>query len=401
MANDPQLFRVDPQDKATAKIAEVNFADLGFKEVTDIQEWVAKNPGILGGDLLMVAKEYEGFDKTKERVDLLAVDANGALVIIELKRDDSGTEVHWQAIKYASYLQNASAAEIVKMLAAYATISEVEATERLLNHLDAEDLTALNNAQRIILASHKFTSEVLTAVVWLNRNAKTPSGNLISCVKLIPFRDKTSDTVYLQTVPIIPVPGVEQDLVNVGTRQGSGGGTGRKDDEISRFASQVAHFVQMKLPDNNAPDRASSLARGTSRMRRYDLWYSRAPWWRSRLCFRVTFRPADRQGDYVVHIRLFDKDNMASMALENTGQQALDDLGLQPGQGYPEGVLVRDNIGVAMRVGTGSLGDDFAERIATEWREMIALITPVIDDWHAETQDDVEEEEDSSDDEAD
>ena len=398
LAIDPQLFRVSPQDKSTAKIAEVSFTALGFKEVKDIQEWIANNPGILGGDLLIVAKEYKGFDKTNERVDLLAVDANGALVIIELKRDDSGADVHWQAIKYASYLQNATATEIVKMLAAYEEIPDAEATERLVSHLDAEDLTALNNAQRIILASHRFAPEVLSAAVWLNRNAKAPSGDLISCVKLIPFQDKTTDTVYLQTVSIIPVPGVEQYLVNVGTGQGGGGGTGRKDDEISRFASRVANLVRAKSSGSNAPDRASSLARGTSRMRRYDLWYSRSPWWRSRLCFRVTFRPAVQEGNYLVHIRLFDKDNGTSQALENIGKHFQDDLGLQPGQDYPEGVLIRDNLGVAMRVGTHSLDDLFAERIATHWREMIAILTPVIDDWYAETQASADEDDDSSED---
>ncbi|MCP4416125.1 MAG: MmcB family DNA repair protein, partial [Chloroflexi bacterium] len=35
------------------------------------------------------------------RLDLLAVDRQANLVVIELKRDSSGRDVEWQAIKYA------------------------------------------------------------------------------------------------------------------------------------------------------------------------------------------------------------------------------------------------------------------------------------------------------------
>ncbi len=102
MSGEPQLFRINPENRQSDRIEEVDFARLGLKESRDIQEWVADNPGILGDDLLIIGKEFSGFDRTNERLDLLAVDRDGRLVIIELKRDDSGADVHWQAIKYAS-----------------------------------------------------------------------------------------------------------------------------------------------------------------------------------------------------------------------------------------------------------------------------------------------------------
>ncbi len=66
---------------------------------------------------LIVGKEFSGFDRTNEGLDLLAVDRAGRLVVIELKGEDSGADVHWQAIKQASYLQRASASDIVKLTA--------------------------------------------------------------------------------------------------------------------------------------------------------------------------------------------------------------------------------------------------------------------------------------------
>ena len=101
MSSEPQLFKINPGTKDSKSMREIEFADLGFQERRDIQEWIAKNPGILGDELLIIGKEFSGFDRTNERLDLLAVDADGKLVVIELKRDDSGSDVHWQAIKYA------------------------------------------------------------------------------------------------------------------------------------------------------------------------------------------------------------------------------------------------------------------------------------------------------------
>lgn len=78
-----------------------------------MQEWTAKNPEVLGEELLVIQKEFDGFSDTHERLDLLALDKEGKLVIIENKLDDSGRDVTWQAIKYASYCSSMSQDEIV------------------------------------------------------------------------------------------------------------------------------------------------------------------------------------------------------------------------------------------------------------------------------------------------
>ena len=44
------------------------------------------------------------------------------------------------------------------MLAGYSEVSESDAADRLLRHLNADDFNALNNDQRIILASHQIRS---------------------------------------------------------------------------------------------------------------------------------------------------------------------------------------------------------------------------------------------------
>ena len=158
MSGEPHLFRVNPENRVSERIEEVDFSDLGLREQRDIEDWVALNPGILGEDLLIISRQFRGFDRTREIPDLLAVDSDGKLVIIELKRDDSGTDAHWQAIKYASYVRHATYGDVIDMLVKYSGISADEAANRLLDHL--EDSGTLNTDQRIILASHRFAPEV-------------------------------------------------------------------------------------------------------------------------------------------------------------------------------------------------------------------------------------------------
>ena len=73
------MFRINTDTtnaKKTQRVKEVDFAALGFKERDDIQEWIAAAPEILEPDLqesrepglLIIAKEFSGFDKVRDRV---------------------------------------------------------------------------------------------------------------------------------------------------------------------------------------------------------------------------------------------------------------------------------------------------------------------------------------------
>ena len=303
MSAEPQLFRIDPDNGESEKIAEVDFARLGFQERRDIQEWVAANPGILGEDLLIIGKEFSGFDRTDERLDLLAVDTDGKLVVIELKRDDTGADAHWQAIKYASYLQRASADDIIRMLAEYSETSEEDATDSLLQHLNADDFNALNNDQRIILASHRFAPEVTSAALWLNE--KAPSEDLITCVQLTPYQDRENGPLYIQANAIIPVPGIDEYVIGIGessndsvlVKRGSSKlaqtFARNSNDDVTRFLRGVADRAIGRLPVHLRPDKRSRWAgeNKTWNFRYYHLWYSRPPWgnWKMAYFVRLPF----------------------------------------------------------------------------------------------------------------
>ncbi len=367
MSEGPLLFKVDPESQASERIEEVDFALLGLRERKDIQEWIAANPGILGEDLLIIDKEFSGFDRTDERLDLLAVDLDGKLVIIELKRDNTGTDAHWQAIKYASYFRRATPDQIVGMLAEYKKVSQDEATNLLLQHLGTDDLNALNNDQRIILASHRFAPEVTSAALWLND--KAPGENLITCVTLTPYRDANADSLYIQANTIIPVAGEEDYVVGIGGKAQPAAKMRRsfpnRRDEITSFARKVGGLTLERLQNEIRPDKRSRWAEGTPDFRDYRFWYSRAHWAKADLYYAITFRPVEGNPDQRrVNVRFRDNLNLTSAALEG--------IHLDKDQ-------ENDDIGIFIRMGSDSLNESFANRIAEMLCHFIKKITPIVD----------------------
>lgn len=194
------MYKVDIQSKTLIEMSKASFSGLGLKERFDIQEWIEKTPSILGEELLIIAKEFDL--PSRIRLDLLAIDKQANLVIIELKRDDSGSNVDWQSIKYASYCSNFSREEIYQIYAKYLGTNEDESEKKVENFIDTEP-EKLNESQRIILASKEFHSDVASAVLWL-RDFKVD----MQCVKLEPFIDQDRN-LFINPTIIIPLPEAE------------------------------------------------------------------------------------------------------------------------------------------------------------------------------------------------
>ena len=82
------MYLINKDKNDIEQLEEVTFKSAGFSERKHLQEWIAKNPQSLGEELLIIQKEFSGFDDTNERLDLLALDKKGNLVVIENKLDD-------------------------------------------------------------------------------------------------------------------------------------------------------------------------------------------------------------------------------------------------------------------------------------------------------------------------
>ena len=95
------LYRVDEADGSLSEIPETSLSGEGMKERGDLQRWLRDNPDALEDGLFVLAEEYGEWADSSRRIDLLALDQNGRLVVIELKRDE-GAFMDLQAIRYAA-----------------------------------------------------------------------------------------------------------------------------------------------------------------------------------------------------------------------------------------------------------------------------------------------------------
>ena len=293
-----RLYRVHQDSKTLQGVPEIEFTDHKFRERYDIQEWLESTPEIIGEPLLIIAKERTCFEGTRERPDLVALDKDGNLVIIELKRDDSGTTVEWQAIKYASYYSRFKADKIVSTYWDYLkSISdnqevEFEEAQRGIAEFTGEDsFDSLNSKQRIILVSHRFAREVISAVYWLIDKYAME----IKCLQLIPYFDSDKDSYYLQTNVILPVAGVDDVLIGAGSIQQTTQRLGpvRKDDNITSFCTNCSEELTKEIKGDLIPSKQSRWAGVGNGYRYYHLWYDSLLWDNHNLKYAIWYYPID------------------------------------------------------------------------------------------------------------
>ena len=208
------MYQINPTTNQLTKLSKKRFSDLGFKEREHLQEWLVNCPTALGEDLLIIQKEFDGFDETRERLDLLALDKSGNLVLIENKLDDSGRDVVWQSLKYASYCSGLKKADILRLFQNYLDryADGGNASELICEFLEAEDFSdvILNSGteQRIKLVAANFRKEVTSTVLWLLQY------NLqIQCYKATPFQH--GETLFLNLEQIIPTPEAADFMIGI------------------------------------------------------------------------------------------------------------------------------------------------------------------------------------------
>ncbi len=209
------MFQIDKASNTILPLQAKRFAEMGFKERVHLQEWLAHESNALGEELLIIQKEFDGFTGTKERLDLLALDKNGNLVIIENKLDHSGRDVVWQALKYASYCANLTRSQIVKIFQQYLR-EDHNAEDLICEFLEANDINEvklnMENSQRVMLVSANFPKEVTNTALWL-----LGQGIPIQCFKTTLY--VFGQEFLLQIDQIIPTPEAEEFMIGMNAKK--------------------------------------------------------------------------------------------------------------------------------------------------------------------------------------
>lgn len=214
------MFQVKREKNRIYPLQSRTFTEENFEETPHLQEWLAnlqegEMEKAFGEKLLIIQKEFSGFDKTQDKLDLLALDKKGSLVIIENKRDDSGKEIVGQALRYVAYCSTMTKSEIVEAFAKYSGVPEEEASGTICNFLGADDIegATINSrkSQRFILVARKFSIEATSSVLWLLSNDIKAQ-----CMKTSLFRH--DNHLFFDMQQIIPPPEAKEYMVRMSSK---------------------------------------------------------------------------------------------------------------------------------------------------------------------------------------
>jgi len=183
-------------------VAETTFSAAGVRERADMQRLLKDNIGMVAPDTLVIAEEFGAWDVSYRRIDLLGIDRDANLVVIELKRDDTGAHMELQALRYAAMVARMTFDQAVAAYQKYLpepSITE-DARTRLLQFLEQDEPDEASFAQdvRIVLVAADFSRELTTSVMWLNERDLD-----IRCVQLKPY--KLGEQLVLDIEQVIPL----------------------------------------------------------------------------------------------------------------------------------------------------------------------------------------------------
>ncbi len=209
------VFTVQPGVAQRAQ--PTTLEEAGLRERADLQEWVRKNPEILGDAVRIVTFEFGAWKardgRTADRLDLLGLGEDGRLVVAELKRGPAPDTVEMQAIKYAAFASRFTPETLAESHAAYlstvgsAPVSVDAAREQLEEHTGGELDPDLLRRPRIVLVAASFPAQVTASAVWLTE--------MEISVSLIEFNAyRTAHDIVLTVSQSWPIRDVEDFTVS-------------------------------------------------------------------------------------------------------------------------------------------------------------------------------------------
>jgi len=169
----------------------------------ELEDWITSDPSLLGEPLLIIGRQVLIPD-VKDRLDLLALDPQGTVVIIELKRDQLKDPVDIQALRYASYISKWRFEDFENIASNY--LGKVGDPEFNFNALfesfceesGVEEIPDLNRDQKIIIAGSAVRDKLGSVALWLRDHSVD--------IKLIEVQAfKEGKDIIIEPVIIVPL----------------------------------------------------------------------------------------------------------------------------------------------------------------------------------------------------
>src|SRR5207248_8985555 len=242
------MLKIDRNQRKFVAVRRRGLDEAGYRERIGVQAMIRNSPeqffAEMDEHLLLIAEEVRPATFVDDRIDLLALDRSGAVVIIELKRGNNKLQL-LQALAYASMVAEWRQDKLVSHRAQLTNRPDFDITKELEEFLEGDPDT-LNEMQRVILIAEAFDFEVLSTAEWLSERY----GVDIRCYRLTLSSDAESD--FVNCTCIFPPPELSQHAIS----RKRGGRVERDviwadwDEALSSVSQPVADFFREELSRN-------------------------------------------------------------------------------------------------------------------------------------------------------
>ena len=206
------FFEVDGQ--SLSRLSRISLADAEIRERRDLQRLLRVQMAALVPDVLVIAEEFGDWEDSRRRIDLLGLDRQANLVVIELKRGDTGVHMELQAVRYAAMVSTMTFDQAVAAYASHLGEPDLEARDRILGHLGWSDANDDEFAQdvRLVLLSEDYSRELTSSILWLNGKGLDITAFRVGAYKL-------GQRLLMEFQQIIPLKEAEDYQVKVRNKQ--------------------------------------------------------------------------------------------------------------------------------------------------------------------------------------
>ena len=139
------IYKMVGNKERLDKVASTSFDQEGVFERSDLQRILRDQPEVLEEGLFIITEEFSNWEGSGRSIDLLGLDATGCLVVIELKRGETGEHMDLQAIRYAAMVSTITLQQAIDAHQAYLIGRDIDedAGSRIAEHLENSDVEGI------------------------------------------------------------------------------------------------------------------------------------------------------------------------------------------------------------------------------------------------------------------
>jgi hypothetical protein len=188
------MFQLTTPDVSSREAQLIEAVPAALDQEKYLECWLENSPWAIAKEpLLIIGRQTSAIaEEDSMYPDLLALDKDGNLVVIELKRGRSPREVVAQILEYAAWAKELSNEDISDLANAYLdTGSGATLQAKFMETFEQDDVPKLNLGLRLFIAAEEITPSVARSC----RLLRTSYGVDISCVQFTVYRTKTGNVV--------------------------------------------------------------------------------------------------------------------------------------------------------------------------------------------------------------